>query len=113
MQKKIRLYVGIALVIQAFSFFVMFIILCVKKKSIAAAFLAVAAMEGAVGGYLIYQEKKAKKLSYGGIDDEGLFDNNSFDFDDSMINSDIYGNDLGTLDVDILRDEDASEADFQ
>ena len=112
MQKKIRLYVGIALVIQAFSFFVMFIILCVKKKSIAAAFLAVAAMEGAVGGYLIYQEKNSKKLSYG-FEDESLFDDTSFDFDDTMINSDIYGNDLGTFDVDVLKDEDASEADFQ
>ena len=45
--KNSRPYVALALLIQSFTFFIMFIILCVKKKSIAAAFLAVAAMEGA------------------------------------------------------------------
>ena len=57
MIKKTRLYVGISLVVQAFSFLIMFLILCTKKKSVAAAFLAVAAMQGAAGAYLLYQEK--------------------------------------------------------
>ena len=57
MFKKSRLYIAIALLVQSIAFFVMFLILCAKKKSISAAFLAVAAMGGALGGYLLYKEK--------------------------------------------------------
>ena len=56
--KKTRLYVGITLIVQAISFVFMFILLCAKKKSIAAAFLAVATMEGCAGAYLLWQYKQ-------------------------------------------------------
>ena len=53
--KETRLYVALALLIQSFTFFIMFIILCTRKKSISAAFLAVSAMSGGTAGYLFYQ----------------------------------------------------------
>ncbi len=83
MFKKSRLYVAIALLVQSFAFLIMFIILCAKKKSISAAFLAVAAMGGAAGAYLLYQEKlewdEAMKLD-GTLDDEE-FDESILDYD--------------------------------
>ena len=56
--KKTRPYVAIVLLIQSFTFFVLFLILCAKKKSISAAFLAVSAMEGGAAAYLLYQLKE-------------------------------------------------------
>ena len=109
--KITRKIVAVTLLVQAFSFFITFIILCVKKKSIAAAFLAIALMEGAVGGYLFYQIKQENKLKYSLADDELLFDDD-FNFDDSMINSSVYGSDNGEFLSDVLVDEDASESDF-
>ena len=58
--KQTRLYVAIALSVQAFTFFVLFLILCAKKKSISAAFLAVSAMEGGAAAYLFYQLKEER-----------------------------------------------------
>ena len=58
MLKKSRLSVSIALLVQSFTLFILFLILCVKKKSIAAAFLAVSAMEGVAGGYLLREAKE-------------------------------------------------------
>ena len=63
MLKKTRLYVAIALVVQAVSFAAMFIILCAKKKSIAYAFLALAALEGAAGAYLLKEIKDEARAS--------------------------------------------------
>ena len=111
MIKRTRLYVGISLVVQAFSFLIMFLILCTKKKSIAAAFLAVAAMEAACGAYLLYQEKGSEKQS--GFSGEELFADDDFFFDDSMINADVYGSGEGKIDGDIPTDDEATEADFQ
>ena len=54
MFKKTKLYVGVSLIVQAVTSLVMFFILLGKKKSIAAAFLALAAVSGAAGGYLLY-----------------------------------------------------------
>lgn len=110
MIKKTRFYVGISLVVQAFSFLIMFLILCTKKKSIAAAFLAVAAMEGVCGAYLLYQEKEENAQAE--FNAEDYFASDDFNFDDSMINADIYGTD-GELNDDVPVDEEASEADFQ
>ncbi len=110
MIKKTRLFVGIALVVQAVSFLFMFLILCTKKKSIAAAFLAVAAMEGLSGAYLLYQEKTDREEE-DAFDPSVYFGDEEFDFDDSMINADVYGK--GTLDGDVPVDDEATEADFQ
>ena len=56
--RQTRLYAAIALLIQSFTFFILFLILCTKKKSLSAAFLAVSAMEGGAGAYLLYQLKE-------------------------------------------------------
>ena len=112
MIKKTRLYVGRSLIVQAFSVLIMFLILCTKKKSIAAAFLAVAAMEGAVGAYLLYQQRD-DALEDDSFDPSEFFADDEFDFDDSMINADIYGSDDGAVDNDVPKDDEASEADFQ
>ena len=56
--RQTRFYAAIALLIQSFTFFILFLILCAKKKSISAAFLAVSAMEGGAAAYLLYQLKE-------------------------------------------------------
>ena len=88
--KNSRPYVALALLIQSFTFFVMFIILCVKKKSIAAAFLAVAAMEGAAGTYLFCQLKAENDAEFDPelalASDEGL------GIDDSALSAEMSGN---------------------
>ncbi len=58
MLKKSRLVVAVSLLVQSFTFFALFCMLWAKKKSLAGAFLAVAAMGGATGAYLIVQMKK-------------------------------------------------------
>lgn len=113
MIKKTRLYVGIALVVQAFSCLIMFLILCTKKKSIASAFLAVAAMNGAAGAYLLYQHKTELSAEEEPFDPSVYFADDDFTFDDSMINADVYGNESGALSDDIPCDDEATEADFQ
>lgn len=56
--KETRLFVALALLVQSIAFFIMFLILCAKKKSVAAAFLAVSAMEGVGGAYLLSQVRE-------------------------------------------------------
>ena len=72
MFKKTKLYVGISLLVQAVCSVVMFFILLGKKKSVAGAFLALAAVSGAAGGYLLYDCTQEEELSFGcvGCDDE-------------------------------------------
>ncbi len=112
MIKKTRLYVGISLVVQAFSCLFMFLILCTKKKSIAAAFLAVAAMNGVAGAYLLYQHKS--ELEEEEFDPSRFFEtDDDFTFDDTMINSGVYGSDDCDVSFDVPTDEEATEADFQ
>ena len=86
MLKKSRFFVAVALLVQAFSSLVMFIILCAKKKSISAAFLAVATMEAAAGVYLLYQEKQEldEQMSM-----EDYFDDSELDFDDAILECDL------------------------
>ena len=83
MLKRSRFFISISLLVQSFAFFVMFIILCAKKKSISAAFLAVSAMGGAAGAYLLYREKQAwdAEMSIDGLDDE--------DLDESLVDLDL------------------------
>ena len=85
MLRKSRLLVGVTLVVQAISFLCLFFILFAKKKSIAGAFLALAAAEGAAGTYLLYQLKEEKKHE---LDPSDYLDEiDEFDLDDSMIAS--------------------------
>jgi hypothetical protein len=62
----------------------MFIILCAKKKSISAAFLAVSAMGAVTGSYLLYEEKLEwdENMHFEEIlDDE--------DFDETLVDCDL------------------------
>ena len=105
--KKTRLYVGITLIVQAISFVFMFILLCAKKKSIAAAFLAVAAMEGCAGGYLLWQYKQDMNELDDGFGSD-FFGDEEFDFDDDAVSADLFGDEEEEIPV----DTEASEADF-
>ncbi len=81
--KETRLYVALALLIQSFTFFIMFIILCTRKKSIAAAFLAVSAMSGGTSGYLLYQLREETRA---GLDAAGeALADEDMDFDPSRL----------------------------
>ena len=74
MFKKTKLFVGVSLLVQAVTSVVMFFILLGKKKSIAGAFLALAALTGAAGGYILYDCKKEEELSFGCLDCEEDYD---------------------------------------
>ena len=103
MLRKSRLFVGITLVVQAISFLCLFFILFAKKKSIAGAFLALSAAEGAAGTYLLYQLKEERKKAR----DAEYFDEiDEFDLDDSMIS------DEPEL-MEIPVDESATEEEFK
>ena len=114
--KNSRPYVALALLIQSFTCFIMFIILCVKKKSIAAAFLAVAAMEGAAGTYLLCQLKAENEATFDPAlalaNDEGL------DIDEAALSAEMYGhygeeNEAPRMSVhDIPYEEEVSEEEF-
>ncbi len=120
MFKKSKLMLSVALLVQSFTLFVLFLILCVRKKSIAAAFLGVAAMEGATGAYLFHQAKE--ELEENDFDpsdylDEDLFDEVELDLDDEMLSSDLAH---GTEDEGVAPertaiplDENANEDDFK
>ncbi len=58
MLKKSKLIIALSLFAQSFSFFFLFCVLCAKKKSIASAFLAVAAMGGVTGALLLSRMKR-------------------------------------------------------
>lgn len=92
MLKKSKLMVSMALLVQSFTLFVLFLILCVKKKSIAAAFLAVSTMEGVAGAFLLHEAKE--ELEENDFDpsnylDEDLFPEEELDLDDEMLKSDL------------------------
>ncbi|MBQ8551847.1 MAG: hypothetical protein IJ428_03430 [Clostridia bacterium] len=58
MLKKTKFYVGITLIVQAVSFAALFIALCRKKRSVANAILAIAAIGGITGAVLLYLDSK-------------------------------------------------------
>ena len=92
MLKRSRLFVSLALLVQSFTLFILFIILCVKKKSIAAAFLAVSAMEGVAGAYLFHEAKEEfEENDFDPSDylDEDLFPEEEFELDDDMLKTNL------------------------
>lgn len=91
MFKKTKLYVGVSLIVQAVTSLVMFFILLGKKKSIAGAFLALAAVSGAAGGYLIYDCKKDTGLDYECMDCD--CDCDDCDGDDLDLDGELFSRD--------------------
>ena len=86
MLKKSKLVVAVSLLVQSITFFALFCILWAKKKSLAGAFLAVAAMGGATGTYLVLQMKKEIAETSVEFDDDFEVDELAFhaDLDDDM-----------------------------
>lgn len=79
-KKTTKFIAGIALLVQSLSALVMFFITLGKKKS-SGAWLALSAITGAAGGYLVYDSKKA--------DDEDLSDDGDDGEEDETEEDDI------------------------
>ncbi len=60
MFKKYRFHVGLTLLVQSASFIVLFFMLYRKKKSLANTFLALSAIGGIAGAYLVLKEAKSE-----------------------------------------------------
>lgn len=73
MNKKVKFTVAVSMLVQAVSFVVVFFILAGKKKSLAKAFLAMAAVGGVAGTGLMISYLKDEKESLE-FDDDFLFD---------------------------------------
>ncbi len=101
-----KFIIGVALCVQAFSCLIMFLILCTRKKSISAAFLAVAAMEGVAGAYMLKQYKDEENEFLKKLKDE-IWSDDDFDLDE-----DVLRDSLADDDEDIQVDTEATEADF-
>jgi hypothetical protein len=111
--KETRLFVALALVVQSISFFIMFIILCAKKKSIAAAFLAVSAMGGSTAGYLLWQLKEETDAEFDAAK-EALENDEYIEFDETRIAADLaHGTVDEEEDADVIPcEETVSEEEF-
>ena len=108
--KETRLYIALALAVQSVSFFIMFIILCAKKKSIAAAFLAVSAMGGSTAGYLLWQLKAENDAEFDAA--AALEDDEFLDFDAERIAADLAADEGEGDDDSIPCEENVSEDEF-
>ncbi|MBQ7301832.1 MAG: hypothetical protein IJW77_18540 [Clostridia bacterium] len=60
MLKKYRFHIGLTLLVQSASFVVLFFLLYNKKKSLANTFLALSAIGGISGAYLVLKEAKSE-----------------------------------------------------
>ena len=60
MLKKYRFHIGLTLLVQSASFVVLFFMLYSKKKSLANTFLALSAIGGIAGAYLVLKEAKSE-----------------------------------------------------
>ena len=86
MFKKLKLPAAVALFVQSVTFFVLFLVLWAKKKSLASTFLAVSAMGGVACGYLVAQMRKEIAATTVEFDDE-------FDMDEAELKADLSGGD--------------------
>ncbi|MBR2901098.1 MAG: hypothetical protein IKC39_02500 [Clostridia bacterium] len=60
--KKFRPILGISLLVQSITFFVLYLVNVEKKKNLAKAFAAFAAIGGVSGAVLLYAEYKERKM---------------------------------------------------
>ena len=99
--KKFRPIIGISLLVQAVTFFILCLVNVEKRKNLARAFGVFGAIGGAAGAYLLvtdYQERKKAQLEDEEFFDE--FDELYGDFDDFEVAED---------DIACAFEEDASE----
>lgn len=105
--KKTRPYIAITLLVQSFTFVILFFMLySKKKKSIASAFLALAGAGAALGGYLLWltrQDEREESEQYSSylnhLFEDGLSDMNDWD-------------DADLRDFEIPMDETVDETEF-
>lgn len=69
--KKTKMIIGITLMVQSITFFILFLIYWGKKKNLAKTFAAFAAAGGVVGAYCLISELKGRKCCTA-FDDEGI-----------------------------------------
>lgn len=122
-KKQSEQVLAISLLVAAFSMLTVFITVCIRRKSLAKALLAVAAMEGAVGTFILWRQnlevRRAgkPKISFDDSDTE------LFDEDEAEIVSDHVSEVLGKNSAadrypsakplfTIPVDDEATEADF-
>ena len=81
-KKQSERILAISLFVAAFSMLTVFVTVCIRRKSLAKALLAVAAMEGAVGTFILWrqnwEERRAARPKYS-FDDAELFDEDEAD----------------------------------
>ena len=82
MLKKLKLPAAVALFVQSVTFFVLFLVLWSKKKSLAGTFLAVSAMGGLACGCLVAEMRKEIAATTVDFDDE-------FDMDEAELKADL------------------------
>ena len=117
MTKRTRQTLGLSLLVSAFTLSVLFIVSCIKKKSILSAILALAALEGGAGAYLLMADDKKKKAIRRSFESE-WFDGDEADLADRVMKAELgLGEEEGMthaprLHREIPRDEEACEADF-
>jgi hypothetical protein len=90
--KKLRPILGISLLVQSVTFFILYLVNVEKKKNLARAFATFAAIGGISGGILLYSEYKERKMLNEPIPDEDFYENfDEFlaDLDDADINEDV------------------------
>lgn len=83
-KKSTKLFAGIALLVQSFSSVMMFFINLGRKKS-SGAWLALAALTGAAGGYLVYDAKKSEENYDDWDDDYEDYEDDDLDIDESEL----------------------------
>lgn len=86
MLKKLKLPAAVALFVQSVTFFVLFLVLWAKKRSLAGAFLAVSAMGGLACGCLVAEMRREIAATTVEFDDE-------FDMDESELKADLSADD--------------------
>ena len=86
MLKKMKLPAAVALFVQSVTFFVLFLVLWAKKKSIAGAFLAVSAAGGVACGCLVSGLRKEIAATTVAFEED-------FDMDEAELKADLAGND--------------------
>ncbi len=122
-KKQSKHVLAISLIVAAFSILFVFVSVCVRKKSLTRALLAVAAMEGALGTFLLWQQSledrraARPRFAFDGPNNE-LFDEDELDVVEDHLDEVLGGTDAGDREVagkpiySIPVDEEASEADF-
>ena len=115
MNKRTRLFVGIALIVSAITTLFTFISLCFKKKGMLAALATLAAAEGVIGLALIEDNKGRRKKR--AVADEELFDGDALEFAEATVDAELSDIDdenpsAPRIDFEIPKDEDACEDDF-